>query len=93
MENIKLKYRSLFKGLSPKPIKLEIPGWAGEQNKHTNGDKPQPWHCPPFIEAATYGLELCYPFETECRVKNTIFQFNFHPLCLSHQVILECHLE
>jgi hypothetical protein len=70
MEHIKLKYRSLFKGLSPKPIKLEIPGWAGEPNKHTNGDMPQPWHCPPFIEASTYGLELYYPFETECRVKN-----------------------
>jgi len=70
METIKLKCRSWFKGSLPKQIKLEIPGWAGEPNNHESGDKPQPWHCPPFVEGSTYGLELYYPFDTECHVKN-----------------------
>ena len=68
MDKLEIKYRSWYKGIPPRPIKLQIPGWAGEPNDHTNGDKPQPWHCPPFVDGATYGLELCYPFETECRV-------------------------
>lgn len=70
MEKIKIKYRTWFRGQAPRPIKLEIPGWAGEQNNHTNGDKPQPWHCVPFIEGSTYALELVYPFDTECHIKN-----------------------
>lgn len=61
----------------PSPIKLEIPGWAGSENKHTDGDKPQPWHCPPFVEGSTYGLELIYPFDTECHVKNINGQIVF----------------
>lgn len=68
METLEIKYRTWHKGIPPKPIKLQIPGWAGESNSHSDGDKPQPWHCPPFLEGATYGLELCYPFESECRV-------------------------
>jgi hypothetical protein len=68
MEKITVKYRSWAKAIPPHPIKLQIPGWAGEANNHTNGDKPQPWHCPPFIEGSTYGLELCYPFDTECHI-------------------------
>jgi len=68
MNKLEIKYRSWYKGIPPRPIKLQIPGWAGEPNDHTTGDKPQPWHCPPFVDGATYGLELCYPFETECRV-------------------------
>ena len=69
MEKLEVKYRTWFKGIPPRPIKLQIPGWAGEPNGHTNGDRPQPWHCPPFVEGSTYGLELCYPFDTECHVK------------------------
>lgn len=65
-----IKWRSWFKGIPPKPIKLKIPGWAGDSHGHSNGDKPQPWHCPPFREGSVYGLELIYPFETECHVKN-----------------------
>jgi hypothetical protein len=68
MDKLEIKYRTWFKGIPPRPIKLQIPGWAGEPNAHSNGDKPQPWHCPPFVDGATYGLELCYPFESECRV-------------------------
>lgn len=69
MQTLKIKWRNWFKGIPPRPIKLEIPGWAGEKSNHGDGDKPQPWFCPPFVEGATYGLELLYPFDTECHVK------------------------
>jgi hypothetical protein len=83
MSNIKLKWRSFFnaKEFPPTQTKLQIPGWAGEDKTHANGSKPQPWHCPPFVEASTYGIELIYPFETECVVKNidgtTVFECDF----------------
>ncbi len=64
MQEINLKYRTWFKGIPPKPTKLEIPGWAGEKNR----DAGQPWHCLPFTQGATYGVELVYPFDTECTV-------------------------
>jgi hypothetical protein len=69
MDKLEIKYRTWYKGIPPRPIKLQIPGWAGEPNKHTDGDKPQPWHCPPFVDGSTYGLELLYPFDTECHVR------------------------
>lgn len=59
-----LKYRAWFKGITPRPIRLEVPGWAGEKHYETG----QPWHCKPFVDAATYGLEIVYPFDTEVRV-------------------------
>lgn len=62
--NIDLKYRTWYLGVPPRPIKLEIPGWAGEKN----WDVGQPWHCKPFKDGSTYGLELIYPFTTECTV-------------------------
>lgn len=64
MHNVKLKYRTWFKGAPPRPIKLEVPGWAGQKHFETG----QPWHCKPFVAAATYGLELVYPFDTEVTV-------------------------
>jgi hypothetical protein len=70
MEKLLLKYRTWYLGLPPQPIKLQIPGWAGHDRNHEDGAKPQPWHCPPFVEASTYGLEMIYPFNTECHVKN-----------------------
>lgn len=67
---MKIKFRRWFKGIPPRRIKLEIPGWAGHNHDHNNGAIPQPWHCPPFVEGSTYGLELIYPFDTECHIKN-----------------------
>jgi hypothetical protein len=67
---MKIKFRNWFKGVPPRRIKLEIPGWAGHDHNHDSGSAPQPWHCPPFVEGSTYGLELIYPFDTECRIKN-----------------------
>lgn len=78
---MKIKYRIWNKGIPPKPIKLEIPGWGGENTDHSTGGKAQPWHCIPWLEGSTYGLELIYPFETETHVKNIngkiIFDANF----------------
>lgn len=67
-DSLELKYRTWFKGIVPKHIKLEIPGWAGDSSGHSNGDKPQSWHCIPFVEGSSYGLELVYPFDSECHV-------------------------
>lgn len=66
MREIDLKYRTWFKGVPPKQIKLEVPGWAGEKT-YASG---QPYHCLPFIHGATYGLELVYQFDTEVKVYN-----------------------
>jgi len=83
MSYIKLKWRSFFNGkeFPPSQIKLEIPGWAGDSKSHGNGSSAQPWHCLPFVEACTYGIELLYPFETQCTVRNidgeTIFEGDF----------------
>lgn len=83
LDKIKLKWRSFFGAnqFPPKQIKLEIPGWAGDSKKYGDGNSPQPWHCLPFVEGSTYGIELIYPFETECVVKNidglTIFEGDF----------------
>ena len=68
-EPIRVKYRYWHQGKPPKPIRLQIPGWSGIDNQHTNGSKAQPWHCQPFVDGSTYGLELCYPFDTECHVQ------------------------
>lgn len=77
MEELQVKYRTWYKGIKPKPIKLEIPGWAGIQNDHSNGDMPQPWHCLPFVEGSTYAFELIYPFDTECVVTRGLDSINF----------------
>lgn len=68
MDKIELKYRTWHTGIPPRPIKLQIPGWAGKPSDHSDGAIPQPWFCPPFVEGSTYALELLYPFETECHV-------------------------
>lgn len=81
MTEIKVKYRTWYRGLPPRPIKLQIPGWAGQDRNHSSGAKPQPWHCPPFVEGSTYGFELIYNYKNECRVKRVgeeiIFEGDF----------------
>ncbi len=66
---IKILYRSRFNGLPPRPIKLLVPGWVGDKSPRQDGSVPQPWHCKPFVDGATYGLELLYPFNAECNVR------------------------
>lgn len=65
---IPIKFRRWFKAAPPRPTRLQIPGWAGQPARREDRPAPQPWHCLPFTEAATAGLELVYPFDTECRV-------------------------
>ena len=48
--------------IGPRPIKLEIAGWAGDKS-HGDGAKAQPWHCMPWVEATTYGVELVFPWD------------------------------
>ena len=64
MNKINIKYRNWFKGLPPQRTKLQIPGWAGDKTH----DLAQPWHCKPFADGATYGIEIVYPYESEARV-------------------------
>lgn len=81
MEKLTIKYSTYARALPPERIKLEKPGWAGSPDlRMVDGSEPQPWHCLPFAEAATYGLELVYPYETECQVVNdggTDLRFEF----------------
>ncbi len=72
-----VKYRNFYQNQPPRPIKLEIPGWAGENRNHESGGKPQPWHCPPFVDGSTYGHELVYPHKNECFVKRINGQIIF----------------
>ncbi|HYH79409.1 MAG TPA: hypothetical protein VEX86_06420, partial [Longimicrobium sp.] len=65
---IELGYRAWNQAQPPRRIKLSIPGWAGDDVPAADGARPQPWHCRPFVDAASYGVELVYGFETECRV-------------------------
>ncbi len=63
-----IKYRSLHPNQVPRRVKLDIPGWAGEQQPRADGSHEQPWHCIPFTEAARAGVEVPYPFASELRV-------------------------
>jgi hypothetical protein len=71
MDRLVIKYSTAGKALPPRPIRVEVPGWGGSPDrKKVDGSEPEPWHCPPFVEASTYGLELLYQYETECHVIN-----------------------
>lgn len=67
---MQVKFKTYNKALPPRPIRVEVPGWSGNPQKMVDGSEPEPWHCLPFVEGATYGLELLYPYETECHVIN-----------------------
>jgi hypothetical protein len=84
METVPVKYRLAGeKAVGPQAIRLAIPGWVGEGRPRENGSEPELWHCPPFVEGATQGLELVYPYEQECRVinpgrgKDLVFEFDY----------------
>ncbi len=65
---LELRWRSTVGAPPPRRIRLEIPGWAGADVQPADGARAQPWHCQPFVEGATYGLELVYPYRSETRV-------------------------
>src|SRR5215218_6700537 len=72
MEKLVIKYSAPSERIvPPRRIRVEVPGWAGAADQRMeDGAEVQPWHCLPFVEGATYGLELVYPHEQECRVIN-----------------------
>jgi len=72
-----ISYRILDGGLAPRRITLSRPGWSGTADRRVDGSTAQPWHCAPFTEGATYGVELLYPFETRCEVINKDGQPHF----------------
>ncbi len=65
-----VQYRSTYGAEPPRRIRLEIPGWSGSSTAHGDGAAAMPWHCQPFVEGSTYGLELIYPYRSECIVRN-----------------------
>lgn len=81
MKELIAKYRSLDGGPPPRPTRLQIPGWSGDDKSHGDGSRAQPWHCPPFVDGSTYGHELLYPYKSECRVRRVggkvIFEGDF----------------
>jgi tetratricopeptide (TPR) repeat protein len=81
MDKLRIKFSTYQKALPPQPIRMKTEGWGGAAQKMVDGSVPQPWHCLPFVEGSTYGLELVYPYETECRVVNdggdVRFDFDF----------------
>lgn len=63
-----VKYRLFEPRLAPRRTKMEVPGWSGKPEPRRDGSHEYAWHCMPFVEAAQYGIELFYPFDTELRV-------------------------
>jgi tetratricopeptide (TPR) repeat protein len=70
MEKLQIKYRTYTKAQPPRPIRMKVPGWGGSPEKMEDGSELQPWHCLPFTEGSTYGLELVYEYDNECHVVN-----------------------
>jgi hypothetical protein len=79
-----VKYRLIEPNLRPRRTKLEIPGWAGQSQRRVDGSHEYAWHCVPFSEAATAGIELFYPYEAELRVSTrggeVVFEGDFGEL-------------
>lgn len=69
LPDLTVQYRSTYGAEPPRRIRLEIPGWAGSSSAHADGAAAMPWHCQPFVEGSTYGLELVYPYRSECIVR------------------------
>ncbi len=66
-----LSYRTSGHAFPPQPVRMAVPGWGGlADKKRENGSEPQPWHCPPFFEGGTYGLELAYQHAADCHIVN-----------------------
>ena len=68
MANHTVRYRLFEPRLMPRRPRVEVPGWAGEQQPRQDGAHEQAWHCMPFVEGAQSGIELLYPFDTELLV-------------------------
>lgn len=73
----KMKFRMSGDDLRPRRTKMEIPGWAGQPERRADGSQEYAWHCAPFSEAATYGVEISYPYENELRVSTKNGRLHF----------------
>lgn len=58
-----VKYRLTEPALSPRRTKLQVPGWAGEPVPRKTGNMEYPFHCVPFSEYATAGMEVLWPYD------------------------------
>ena len=56
--------RKLHDVLQPRRARLQVPGWSGDKTH----ELPQPWHCKPFSDAASYGLEILFSWKKPCQV-------------------------
>jgi Tfp pilus assembly protein PilF len=71
VDKLEVKYSTIDRAMPPRPMRAQVPGWGGSPDvAKREGSEPQPWHCPPFVEASSHGFELVYPYEAECRVAN-----------------------
>jgi tetratricopeptide (TPR) repeat protein len=71
MKKHTIKYSTASRAHPPRRIKLQVPGWGGDvTQKMVDGAVVQPWHCQPFVDGSTYGLELVYQHEQECHIVN-----------------------
>lgn len=81
---LELRYRSAYGAPPPRRIRIAIPGWGGAPVPRRDGAAAQPWHCQPFGEGATCGVELLYPYPGECRVtrgeQGAVFEGDFSAL-------------
>jgi tetratricopeptide (TPR) repeat protein len=67
---LEIRYSTYDKAQPPRPVRMKNSGWGGMAQKMVDGSEPQPWHCLPFTEGSTYGLELVYQYEQDCHVIN-----------------------
>jgi hypothetical protein len=78
-----IKYRMIEERLRPRRTKLQIPGWAGKPEPRADGSHEYAWHCVPFSEAAQYGVEVFYPYDSELCVSTRdgglVFEGDFGP--------------
>jgi hypothetical protein len=72
-----VSFRAYDPRLRPRRTRLEVPGWAGQQEPRRDGSHEQPWHCIPFSEAVRAGIELCFPYDDELRVTTRGGEFVF----------------
>ena len=63
-----VKYRFHDPRLTARRTRVAVPGWGGAQEPRADGSHEQPWHCIPFSEAATAGIEIVYPEDEELHV-------------------------
>lgn len=53
--DLEIAYRTWVDSVpSPRKLQVEVPGWGGTRDM----GMPQPWHCKPFLDGNSLGIEL-----------------------------------